>query len=43
MTDTTAASSKLIHGRTGPWEIVKVVETHAQVATKAHSFAVATL
>ena len=35
--------SKLIHGRTGPWEIVIGVDTHDQVGTKAHSFAVATL
>ena len=34
MTDTT----KLIQGRTGPWEIVLGLEIHAQVASKAKLF-----
>ncbi|MDO9589004.1 MAG: Asp-tRNA(Asn)/Glu-tRNA(Gln) amidotransferase GatCAB subunit B, partial [Brevundimonas sp.] len=38
MTDTAATPSKLIHGRTGPWEIVMGLEIHAQVASKAKLF-----
>ena len=37
MTDT-LATSKLIHGRTGAWEIVMGLEIHAQVASKAKLF-----
>ncbi|MDZ4061217.1 MAG: Asp-tRNA(Asn)/Glu-tRNA(Gln) amidotransferase GatCAB subunit B, partial [Brevundimonas sp.] len=37
MTDTTT-TSKLIQGRTGPWEIVMGLEIHAQVASKAKLF-----
>jgi len=33
-----SASSKLIEGRTGPWEIVLGLEVHAQVASKAKLF-----
>ena len=36
MTD--SASSKLIQGRTGPWEIVLGLEVHAQVASNAKLF-----
>ena len=36
MTDT--VSSKLIPGRTGPWEIVMGLEIHAQVASRAKLF-----
>ncbi|HUZ11966.1 MAG TPA: Asp-tRNA(Asn)/Glu-tRNA(Gln) amidotransferase subunit GatB [Caulobacteraceae bacterium] len=32
------ASSKLIEGRTGPWEIVLGLEVHAQVASRAKLF-----
>ena len=40
MTDTVSrpageANSKLIQGRTGPWEIVLGLEVHAQVASNA--------
>ncbi|OGN44956.1 MAG: aspartyl/glutamyl-tRNA amidotransferase subunit B [Caulobacterales bacterium RIFCSPHIGHO2_01_FULL_70_19] len=38
MTDTTTADTKLIQGRTGPWEIVMGLEIHAQVASKAKLF-----
>ena len=38
MTDTKTAETKLIHGRTGPWEIVLGLEVHAQVASKAKLF-----
>lgn len=40
MTDTTdsAASTKLIQGRTGDWEIVMGLEIHAQVASNAKLF-----
>ena len=31
-------NSKLIQGRTGPWEIVMGLEIHAQVASKAKLF-----
>ena len=31
----TEAASKLIQGRTGPWEIVLGLEVHAQVASRA--------
>ncbi|HEV2366123.1 MAG TPA: Asp-tRNA(Asn)/Glu-tRNA(Gln) amidotransferase subunit GatB [Caulobacteraceae bacterium] len=34
----TAAASKLIDGRTGPWEVVLGLEVHAQVASKAKLF-----
>src|SRR5678816_2589592 len=34
----TATHSKLIEGRTGPWEIVLGLEIHAQVASKAKLF-----
>ena len=34
----TEANSKLIQGRTGPWEIVMGLEIHAQVASKAKLF-----
>ena len=34
----TDAASKLIQGRTGPWEIVLGLEIHAQVASKAKLF-----
>jgi len=37
MTDT-LETSKLIQGRTGPWEIVMGLEIHAQVASKAKLF-----
>ncbi|WP_415014605.1 Asp-tRNA(Asn)/Glu-tRNA(Gln) amidotransferase subunit GatB [Brevundimonas sp.] len=37
MTDT-KPNSKLIEGRTGPWEIVMGLEIHAQVASKAKLF-----
>ncbi|MBO9500653.1 Asp-tRNA(Asn)/Glu-tRNA(Gln) amidotransferase subunit GatB [Brevundimonas sp. A19_0] len=37
MTDT-ATNTKLIQGRTGPWEIVMGLEIHAQVASKAKLF-----
>lgn len=37
MTDT-ITPSKLIQGRTGPWEIVMGLEIHAQVASKAKLF-----
>jgi hypothetical protein len=43
MTDTATTPSEPLPGRTGQWELVMVVDTRAQVATKAHSFAVATL
>ncbi len=33
-----AAASKLIQGRTGPWEIVLGLEIHAQVASKSKLF-----
>ena len=33
-----ASSSKLIQGRTGPWEIVLGLEIHAQVASKSKLF-----
>lgn len=36
MTDT--ANTKLIQGRTGPWEIVMGLEIHAQVASRAKLF-----
>jgi aspartyl-tRNA(Asn)/glutamyl-tRNA(Gln) amidotransferase subunit B len=36
MTDT--ATSKLIEGRTGPWEIVLGLEVHAQVASRSKLF-----
>jgi aspartyl-tRNA(Asn)/glutamyl-tRNA(Gln) amidotransferase subunit B len=35
---TTAEKSKLIQGRTGPWEIVLGLEIHAQVSSKAKLF-----
>jgi aspartyl-tRNA(Asn)/glutamyl-tRNA(Gln) amidotransferase subunit B len=38
MTDTTSGKSKLIEGRTGPWEIVLGLEVHAQVASNAKLF-----
>ena len=38
MTDTFTTPSKLIDGRTGPWEIVMGLEIHAQVASKAKLF-----
>jgi len=38
MTDTTVGKSKLIEGRTGPWEIVLGLEVHAQVASNAKLF-----
>ena len=34
----TAENSKLINGRTGPWEIVIGLEVHAQVASKSKLF-----
>src|SRR5580693_5674043 len=34
----TTAESKLIEGRTGPWEIVLGLEVHAQVASKSKLF-----
>ncbi len=34
----TETNSKLIEGRTGPWEIVLGLEVHAQVASKAKLF-----
>jgi hypothetical protein len=39
----TTTPSRLIQGRTGALGIVMGLDTHAQVATKAHSIAVATL
>ena len=38
MTDTATAPTNLIQGRTGAWEIVMGLETHAQVASKAKLF-----
>jgi len=38
MTDTKTDTTKLIQGRTGPWEIVMGLEIHAQVASKAKLF-----
>jgi len=38
MTDAASAKSKLIEGRTGPWEIVLGLEVHAQVASRAKLF-----
>jgi aspartyl-tRNA(Asn)/glutamyl-tRNA(Gln) amidotransferase subunit B len=38
MTDTQTDTTKLIQGRTGPWEIVMGLEIHAQVASKAKLF-----
>jgi aspartyl-tRNA(Asn)/glutamyl-tRNA(Gln) amidotransferase subunit B len=38
---TTAEKSKLIQGRTGPWEIVLGLEIHAQVSSKAKLFSAA--